>query len=167
MLLLPLFLTSTGVAGAQELPGRYGDRGSSHVGFVVGLGGGGGGFRYLAGAEYGYFVWDGVAPGLEAQVSGGDDVLTTGLTMGTLRLVPLRTGWASLFVVGRGGRVFLSDHEDLWGAGGSAGVILFNGPRFGISVAYEYLRLFPADACDDLTDDCAIHGPSIGVAVGF
>jgi hypothetical protein len=159
-----------GPAVAQEeessLASRYGDRGTTHLGISLGLGGGGGGVRYAGGVDYGYFVWDGVAPGAEVQVAGGSKLTTTGLALATLRLVPLRTSVVSLFVVGRAGRVLLSDHEDGWGAGGGAGVIFFSGARIGIQLGYDRLELFPRRFCRDLVD-CRIEGFGVGIVAGF
>lgn len=151
---------------APELP-RYGDRGRSHVGVILGFGSGSGGVRYAAGAEYGYFVLNGVAPGAEVGVSGGSDLLTTGLLLGTLRLVPLRTSRLSLFVVGRGGRVLLSDHRDGWGVGGGAGVIFFLGGRVGLRVGYDRLELVPRSFCADLRGGCRVDGLELGLVAAF
>src|SRR6185369_18007752 len=80
-------------------PPRYGDQGTSHFGLSLGLGSGAGGFAWAGGLSYGYFVIGGVAPGVDAEASGGSGLLTAGLLLGTLRLVPLRTESLSLFVV--------------------------------------------------------------------
>jgi len=162
---LALFL----LVGQTEEPDlrRYGDQGSSHAGLILGLGGGSGGMRYAAGAEYGYFVLNGIAPGAEVMVSGGTGLLTTGLLLGTLRLVPVRTTAFSLFVVGRGGRVLLSDHGDGWGVGGGAGIIFFMGGRFGLRVGYDRLELFPRSFCAGLGGGCHVDGIEIGLVVGF
>jgi hypothetical protein len=166
---LALWLALQGPAPAPELvpPPRYGDRGSSHLGLVLGLGGGNGGVRWLGGVDYGYFFLDGVAPGMDAQVSGGTGLLTTGMTLATLRLVPLRTDSLSLFLVGRAGRVLLSSHADGWGAGGGAGLIFFTGGRIGIQVAYDALELLPASFCADLFGGCLVHGLQLGLVAGF
>jgi hypothetical protein len=154
-------------APVETAPPRYGDLGSSHLGLIIGLGGGSGGFRWAGGVDYGYFVIDGVAPGVDAQVSGGTDLLTTGMLLGTLRLVPLRNSAFSLFLVGRAGRVLLSDHDDGWAAGGGAGLILFTSGRFGIQLAYDVLKLLPASFCDDLVGGCVVQGFQIGLVAGF
>jgi hypothetical protein len=148
-------------------PPRYGDRGSSHFGLGLGLGGGAGGFAWAGGVNYGYFVVDGVAPGVEAEVSGGSHVLTTGLLLGTLRLVPLRTESVSLFVIGRAGRVMLSNHPDGWGAGGGAGLIFFTSPHVGLQLTYDVLRLFPGSFCADLSNSCTLQGLGVGLVFGF
>jgi hypothetical protein len=151
----------------EVAPPRYGDQGSSHLGVGLGLGGGSGGVRWAGGVDYGYFVIEGVAPGVEAQVSGGTGLLTTGLLLGTLRLVPLRTPGFSLFVVGRAGRVLLSDHADGWAAGGGGGIIFFLGGRVGVQLSYDALKLLPASFCDDLAGGCLIHGFQGGLVIGL
>src|SRR3954464_411909 len=99
LLLLALQGTpSSPSAPVDETPLRYGDRGTSTFGLTLGIGGGAGGFAWGGGVDYGFFVFDGVAPGVDVRVSGGTGLLTTGLTLGTLRLVPVRTSSFSLFV---------------------------------------------------------------------
>jgi hypothetical protein len=154
-------------AVAEAPPPRYGDQGSSHLGLILGLGGGSGGVRWAGGVDYGYFLVDGVAPGIEVQVSGGSGLLTTGLALGTLRLVPLRTESLSLFVVGRAGRVLLSDHPDGWAAGGGGGIIYFTGARIGVQVSYDALKLFPGSFCADLGGGCVVQGLQVGLVAGF
>src|SRR4051812_36598478 len=148
-------------------PARYGDRGTSHFGLGLGLGLGSGKFQAAGGFDYGYFVLDGVAPGIEAQVSGGTGLLTTGLLLGNLRLVPLRTSALSAFIIGRGGRVLIAHHQDGWGVGGGAGVIFFTGGRVGIQITYDVLRLLPAGVCADLSGGCTMQGLSLGLVMGF
>jgi hypothetical protein len=151
-----------------EPPKRYGDQGTSHLGLMLGIGGGaGGGFAWAGGFNYGYFVIDSVAPGAELQVSGGSGLLTTGLALGTLRLVPLRTSSVSLFVIGRGGRVFVSSHPDGWGVGGGGGIIIFTGPHVGIQLSYDVLRLTPSSFCEGAFHGCTIQGFGVGLALGF
>jgi hypothetical protein len=148
-------------------PKLYGDQGTSHFGLTLGIGGGAGGFAWAGGFDYGYFVIDRVAPGVDLQVSGGSGLLTTGLALGTLRLVPLRTSTVSLFVIGRGGRVFMSSHPDGWGVGGGGGLIYFTSAHIGLQLSYDYLRLTPSSFCADLAHGCALQGFGVGLAVGF
>jgi hypothetical protein len=150
-----------------EPPKRYGDQGTSHFGLVLGLGGGSGGFRYAGGVDYGYFVFNGIAPGVDTLVSGGTGVLTTGLILGTLRLLPVRTDSFTILLTMRGGRVLLSDHVDGWGAGGGAAVVFFTGARLGFTLGYDVLKLLPESFCADLSSGCVIHGPRIGIVFGF
>jgi hypothetical protein len=165
-LLLALQATPAVVAAEAPAP-RYGDRGSTHLGVILGLGGGSGGFHWAGGVDYGYFLLDGVAPGVDAQVSGGSNLLTTGMMLGTLRLVPLRTEAFSFFVVGRAGRVLLSGHPDGWAAGGGGGLVLFTGGRVGLMIAYDALKLLPDSFCSDLTGGCVVQGVQVGLVAGF
>ena len=118
---------------------------------------GGGGFRR--------FVADGVGPGLEASIQKSGD-LTASLVLASLKLVPFRSDSAALVITGRGGRVLLSDHQDGWGAGVGAGVILFFSPGVGLELGYSVLWLLPARFCADLTS-CKIQGPELGLRVMF
>lgn len=166
--LVLLALPSAAMAAEEEAaPRRYGDRGTTHLGIALGLGSSGRGFAYTAGAEFGYFVLDGVAPGLDAHVTGGTGLLTTGLALATLRLVPIRTGGFSLFLVGRAGRVMIADHDDGYGVGGGAGLLLFGSSRVGLKIAYDLLRLTPASFCSDLAAGCTLHGLAVGVVAGL
>jgi hypothetical protein len=143
---------------------RYGDQGMPEIGLGVGYSQaigvtGAGAFRY--------FVIDGVAPGIEmTYVSGGNHGEQTGLLLAALRLVPVRTGSFALLLTGRGGRVLLGNHDDGWGVGGSAGVLILFAPTAGIELGYEVLRLTPASFCADLTS-CYIQGPVVGFRFGF
>jgi hypothetical protein len=118
---------------------------------------------FLAAGGFRYFVVDGVAPGVEATyVSGGKLGSAYGLALASLRLVPLRTPSFALVLTGRGGRVFLGDHDDAWGVGGGAGVMLMLGPSAGLEIGYEWLRLLPTSVCNDLTT-CVLQGPVLGL----
>lgn len=151
-----------------EPPPRYGEKGSSHLGLGLGIGGGSSGFRWAAGVDYGYFVFDRIAPGIDVMASGGSQVLTTGLLLGTLRFVPVRTPSFSMYLIGRGGRVMLSGgHPDGWGVGGGGALIFFTGGRLGFEVGYQALKLVPASFCSDLASGCVIHGFRVGIVAGF
>jgi hypothetical protein len=150
-----------------EPPKRYADQGTSHFGLSLGIGGGSGGFLWGGGLQYGYFVIDRVAPGIETQVSGGTGLLTSALLLGTLRVVPVRTDSLAVFVVGRGGRVLVSDHADGWGVGGGGGIIFFTGAHFGIALDYDVLRLTPSSFCSDLSRGCTLQGFGVGLVAAF
>jgi len=122
---------------------------------------------FVGAGAFRYFVIDGVAPGVEATyISGGSDSLSTGLLMAAVRLVPVRTQSVALVLTGRGGRVFFGSHEDGWGAGGAAGILVMMSPTAGIELGYEALRLLPSSFCADLRS-CVMHGPVIGIRVAF
>ena len=162
-----------GLARAQnsekdsEESSAYGRRGSVHLGLGLGLGSSGHGAVYAGGISFGYFVLAGVAPGADTEVSGGDDLYTTGLVTGTLRLVLIRTHSFAGFLIGRAGRVLVSDHRDGWGAGGGAGVVFTPGGRMGLQLAYEVLALLPSAFCHDLSNGCRLDSLSLGVVVGL
>jgi hypothetical protein len=120
---------------------------------------------FVGGGAFRRFVVDGVAPGVETSVQRGTG-LTTGLLLASLKLVPFRGDSAALVITGRAGRVFLSDHEDGWGAGAGAGVIFFLSAGVGLEVGYAILWLQPAHFCADLAS-CRIEGPELGLRVAF
>ncbi len=114
-----------------------------------------------------YFIVDRLAPGIEGTyVSGGSSGTRYGLLLGSLRLVALRTSAFAIVVTGRAGRVMMGEHDDGWGAGGSAGILFLFTPTIGLELGYEALWLYPDDFCFDL-DTCVIHGPVIAVRFGF
>jgi len=156
-----------GSEGDSEESTAYGRQGSVHLGLGLGLGSSGHGAVYAGGVAFGYFVLTGVAPGADAEVSGGSGLLTTGLLTGTLRLVPIRTRSFAGFLIGRAGRVLVSSHGDGWGAGGGAGVIFTPGGRMGVQLAYEVLALFPSSFCHDLSNGCRLDSLSLGLVVGL
>jgi len=133
----------------------------------LGVGSGTHGMRYAGGASFGYFVLPGVAPGADIGISGGSDVLTTTALTGTLRLVPLRTHGFALFLIGRAGRLFISKHDDVWGAGGGLGAVIATGGNFGIQISYEILGLFPSRHCSDLRSGCRLDSFGLGLIVGY
>jgi hypothetical protein len=152
---------------AEAPPPRYGDQGTSHFGLTLGLGSSGGGFAWAGGLDYGYFLLDGVAPGIDAEVSGGSDLLTSGLVLGTLRLVPIRTTSISVFLIGEGGRVLLSSHPDGWALGGGGGLIYFTSAHVGLQLSYVALRLTPSSFCSDLSSGCTLQNFGVGIVLAF
>jgi hypothetical protein len=143
---------------------QYADQGTSEVSVGIGYSSIAG---FLAAGGFRYFVVDGLAPGVEGTwVAGGSQVSSYGLALASLRGVPLRGSRAALVLTVRAGRVFLSDHEDGWGAGGGAGVIIPLGGLAGVELGYEALRLLPASFCADLST-CWLQGPVIGLRLGF
>jgi hypothetical protein len=147
--------------------GGYGRRGSTHLGLSLGIGSGTGGMRYAGGAELGYFLVDRVAPGVDARISGGSGVLTTGMLTGTLRLVPVRTRDFAFFLIGRAGRLLIASHNDVWGAGGGGGVIVATGGNLGLLISYEILGLWPSRSCSDLASGCRLDAFGLGLVMGL
>jgi hypothetical protein len=119
----------------------------------------------LGGAGFRRFVLTGLAPGLEASVQTGAGT-TIGLVLGSLRVVPIRTRQVAVALTGRAGRVLLSCHDDGWGAGGGASVIVSVAANVGLELGYDVLWLLPASFCADLSS-CTIQGPVIGLRVAF
>lgn len=148
-------------------PPRYGDVGTSHLGLSLGLGNSAAGFAWGAGVAYGRFVLDGVAPTLEVDVSGGTELSTVASTMLSVRWLPYRETFIWPLIVPRAGRLFVSDHGDLWGAGGSVGVILGLQGRTGLQLAYEHLWLAPQGTCNTLSSGCSLQRWGVGLVVGL
>jgi hypothetical protein len=143
-------------------PRPYGYAGMSELSLALGYSSESG---LLGGAGYRRFVVDALAPGFEASVQTGDGT-TLGLVLGSLRLVPVRTRQVAFVLTGRAGRVLLSHHDDGWGTGGGAGVIVFLSPNVGLELGYDILWLSPSSFCADLST-CTIQGPVIGLRLAF
>jgi hypothetical protein len=145
----------------------YGRAHSMHLGLSLGIGGGSGGARFAGGVGFAYFVATGIAPGVDLNINGGSDVLTTTAFTGTLRLVPIRAEKFALFLIGRAGRLFISSHSDLWAAGGGAGVVVAMGRNTGLLLSYEVLGLWPSSHCSDLTNGCRLDSFGLGLILGL
>lgn len=143
------------------VPG-YGDRGTSEITGGVGISTGG---NFGISAGYRYFFVDRIAPGLEASYfrSNGYD---QGSVFGTVRVVVLRFDWFAVSLLGRGGRMFVSDIPDGWAAGGGGSLLVMATPNFGFEVGYEALALFPSEFCERL-DDCVINQPFVALRFVF
>ncbi len=142
---------------------QYGDTGSTELSLALGYTQqtgffGGGGFRR--------FVIDGVGPGIEASISKASGQPTTSLVLASLKVVPFRGEVAALILTGRAGRVFMSDHDDGWGVGGTAGAIFFLSPGIGLEIGYAILWFLPSHFCADLVS-CRVEGPELGLRVSF
>jgi hypothetical protein len=148
------------IAAPPPAAPRYGDRGTSEIAIGLGYSARAG---FLGGGGFRYFVFDRVAPGFEGTyISGGTQGTETGLLLGALRLVPIRTESFALVVTGRAGRVFLADHADGWGAGGAAGILVMLSQGAWVEIGYEVLQLMPQTFCEDLSR-CVLHGPVLGI----
>jgi hypothetical protein len=146
-------------------PRQYADEGTSEIGIGLGYSSVSG---FLAAGGYRYFVLEGLGPGLEATyVSGGRDFTAYGLVLASLRFVPVRAGNIAIVLTGRGGRVLLGDnHDDGWGVGGAAGILLMFGGGAGLELGWQVLRLVPSSFCADLST-CTLQGPVLGLRISF
>lgn len=153
-------------SGTTLPPLRYGDAGTMHLAFGIGLGVGTFGTSYAGNVAYNYFVVNAVGPGIDVGISGGDNLLTVLSTAATLRLLPIRTEAVDVLITPRFGRLFMLEFEDFWAAGATAGVIFWPGGRVGLQLGYRYERLF-GGPCGELRQGCNLHGTSFGIVVGF
>src|SRR2546427_9791569 len=116
-------------ATLEEEPPRPFARGSSIGGLVFGLSSGGGETAFTFGGSYGYFVADGVAPGVSTVVTASTGAPTTVELSGFLRVIPWRSYPIAPMLVGKGGRLFIDGFPDLWLVGGGGGLVVFASPR--------------------------------------
>ena len=143
------------------VPG-YGDRGTSEITGGVGLSAGGG---ISVAAGYRHFFVDRIAPGIEASYLRSDGY-GQGSLFGTVRVVILRFDWFAVSLLGRGGRMFVSDIPDGWAAGGGGSLLVMATPNVGFEVGYEALALFPSEFCERF-DDCVLNRPFVALRFVF
>lgn len=143
-------------------PAPYGTQGTSEISASVGFS-----FDGDVGVGVGYrrFVLERLAPGLEAAYfhqNGFDQ----GWLMASLKGVLVQRPPFVLSLIGRGGRLFLSDHDDGWAVGGGPSLQVPIGRNFAIEVGYEIYGLFPGGFCDDFSD-CILQRPYVGILLQF
>jgi hypothetical protein len=163
-LVLTLALNGTAALAAEPEEDQgvlYGSAGSSEVSLLFGFSSG----NVAAGGGFRHFVFEGVAPGVEASVTRADG-FTQGFAFPSLRVVPLRLSSVALVITARAGRVFLSSHVDGWAYGGDAGVIIFFSRNAGFELGYEVLKLAPDSFCRDLSS-CLVQRPVVGLRLVF
>jgi hypothetical protein len=133
-------------------------RGTSMGGLVFGLGTSGDQTVFTFGASYGYFVLNGIAPGLSTVVTAGTDRPTTVELAPFVRIVPWRHYPVAPLLLVKGGRLFVDGFDDLWEAGGGGGLAIFASPRFALTLEVIYLRYFPDTVCGIRCDDVFFSG---------
>ena len=133
-------------------------RGTSMGGLVLGLGTSGDQTVFTFGGSYGYFVWNGIAPGLSTVVTAGTDRPTEVELAPFVRIVPWRHYPVAPILLVKGGRLFVDGFDDLWEAGGGGGLVFFASPRFAVTLEVIYVRYFPDTACGPNCDNTAFSG---------
>src|SRR5947209_4410667 len=125
-------LALSGQVAAQEEPPPpplpFG-RGTSMGGLLLGFGSGGAGTLFTFGASYGYFIVDGVAPGLSAIATFATNQPNTLELAPFVRIVPWRAYPVSPMLIAKGGRLLIEGQPDLWLIGGGGGLVIFASPR--------------------------------------
>ena len=157
-------LFSSSIAAAQQPeaieteppPAPFG-RGTSLGGLVFGLGTGGGQTVFTFGASYGYFVLNGIAPGLSTIVTAASNSPTTVELAPFVRIVPWRHYPVAPILLVKGGRLFVDGFDDLWLAGGGGGLVFFASPHVAFTLEVIYVRYFPDTACTNC-DNTSLSG---------
>lgn len=135
-----------------------------NAGFGLGLGRSDGGFSMGIGGTFGYFVIDGLEPGVDLSVTFGEDDPVVVSLMGYLRWVFWRAYPFSPFLKVQGGRWFITDWPDISVVGGGGGFVYFLSRWAGLQAEVLVLHLIPDEgACPD--DTCTV--PSFGLSFGF
>ncbi len=139
--------------------GRHTMNASLALGFGVGDGA-----AFALGASFGYFILDGLEPGLNLDATFGEDRATVVSLLPYLRWVPWRSYPFSPYLKVQGGRWFITDYPDITVVGGGGGFVYFLNRWAGLQVEAMALHLIPDEgSCPD--DTCTI--PSFGLSFGF
>ena len=139
--------------------GQHTMNASLALGFGVGDGA-----AFAVGGSFGYFVVDGLEPGLDLDASFGEYQATVVSLLPYVRWVPWRSYPFSPFLKVQGGRWFIVDQPDVSVVGGGGGFVYFLSRWAGLQVEALVLHLIPDEgSCPD--DVCTI--PSFGLSFGF
>jgi hypothetical protein len=122
-------------------------RGTSMGGLMLGFGTSGDQTVFQFGASYGYFVVNGLAPGLETIVRAASNYPTTLELAPFVRFAPWRHYPVAPILVAKAGRLFVDGLDDLWLAGGGGGLVIFASPHMALTLEYIYVRYFPDTSC--------------------
>src|SRR2546429_9765386 len=98
----------------EEEPPRPFARGSSTGGLVFGLSSGGGETAFTFGGSYGYFVANGVAPGVSTVVAASTGAPTLVELSGFRRVLPWRSYPVRPVLLGKGGRLPSGGRPHVW-----------------------------------------------------
>ena len=172
ILLVLAFLTSLGTA-ALAAGGRSP---IAKGGATFGVTGGGGADYFAIGGQYGYFIADGLRPGISLlYINQSPDPLEVNQLDTTLSLRYYLIDLDTLFpfVEGDGGMTYLSysapgfdESYTFYRVGGGGGVLMMVAPRFGVEVAVGVDNYVGVDTV--LLDAGVIpEGPSFRWSFGF
>ncbi len=136
-------------------------QGAMNLGLIFGISAGQTTSITLGGA-FGYYVLNGLEPGLELEVIFGSDRNTVTSLLPYLRWIIWRSYSFSPFLKVQGGRWFISNEDDLTVLGGGGGAVMFLSRMAGLVLEGMVYRLFPESGCGD---NCTL--PSFGLTLGF
>ena len=144
-----------------EPPRPFG-RGNINVGLGLGFSAGAGETAFSVGGAFGYFVLDGLEPGLQLDVTFGSNRPTVTALLPYLRWIFYRSYSVSPYLKAQGGRFFVTGHADVTALGGGGGIVVFISRRVGLQLEGLVFRLFPKDVC---ADECTVtdFGLSFGI----
>ena len=149
-------------AGAAQQQRPFGQH-TMNASFALGLGVGQG-TAFGLGGSFGYFVLDGLEPGLDLEASFGSDQATVISVLPYLRWVPWRSYSFSPYLKVQGGRWFVIDYPDLSVVAGGGGVVLFLSRNAGVQLEVMAVHLVPDEGgCPN--DTCTV--PSFGLRFGL
>lgn len=135
-----------------------------NAGLALGLGVNGSDVSFNVGANFGYFVIDGLEPGLSVDVSFGTDQDTTISLMPYLRWVFWRARPFSPYLKVQGGRWFVIDNVDISLVGGGVGFVFFITDWLAIQAEGLAMYLIPDEGpCPN--ERCVV--PMVGINFGF
>ncbi len=116
------------------------------------------------GGSFGYFVLDGLEPGLSVDVTFGPEQHTVVSLLGYLRYILWRSFTVSPFLRVQGGRWFIVDGTDIAVVGPSVGLVYFLTSYLGLQAEGGFLYLVP-DQGPCPGDSCFV--PLVGLSLGI
>ena len=144
-------------------------RGVVDLGGAAAFGGSGdGGFAFTFGGNAGYFVLNGLEPGVQTDVTVGNNIDTQWTVLPFLRWIPFSSRSFSPYLKATAGGLFVFGSGDtlklgLYGGGG--GVVLGLGGRMALNLEGLALRIAPKDRCPG--GDCMLYRFGISISVLF
>jgi hypothetical protein len=146
-----------------ERPRPFG-QGTVNAGGALAFGSYGDGFAFTLGANLGYFVLDGLEPGIYSDVTFGSEINTEISVLPYLRYLLYRSYSLSPYLKVQGGGLFVIDGPKLGVIGGGGGVIIGLGRGLAFNIEGLVLKLLPESDCGE-GDNCIRY--QMGFSISF
>lgn len=146
-----------------ERPRPFG-QGAVNVGGMLGFGSSGKSVAFTLGVNLGYFVLDGLEPGIFSDVTFGSEIDTQVSVLPYLRYIFYRSWSFSPFIKAQGGGLFFIDGPKLGLVGGGGGFVWGLGGNLGLNIEGMVFKLLPESECPP-DDDCVRY--SFGISLSY
>jgi len=139
-------------------------QGAVNVGGMLGFGSSGKTVAFTLGLNLGYFVLDGLEPGIFSDVTFGSEIETQISVLPYLRYIFHRSWRFSPFVKVQGGGLFFVEGPKLGLVGGGGGFVWGLGGNLGLNIEGMVFKLLPQSECP-ADDDCIRY--NFGVSLSY